>query len=87
MIAKDLLSLLVCPESRTPVHQAEAEVLAQLNDAIAKGSVSNREGQPVTERLDEALVREDGAVLYPVRDGIPVMLIGESIALEAIHEA
>ena len=41
----------------------------------------------ITEPLEEALVREDGAILYPVRDGIPVMLIGESIALEAIHEA
>jgi uncharacterized protein YbaR (Trm112 family) len=29
--------------------------------------------------LTEALVREDGAVLYPVRDGIPVMLIDESV--------
>jgi uncharacterized protein YbaR (Trm112 family) len=26
-------------------------------------------------------VREDGAVLYPVRDDIPIMLIDESIQL------
>lgn len=87
MIAKDLLNLLVCPEDRTPVHLAEPELLDRVNEGIARGSVVNREGQPVSEPLQEALVREDGAVLYPVRDGIPVMLIGESISLEAIHEA
>ncbi len=87
MIAKDLLSLLVCPEDRTPVHQAEDQLLARINEGIALGSVVNREGLAVTEPLDEALVRKDGAVLYPVRDGIPVMLIGESISLEAFHEA
>ena len=27
-------------------------------------------------------MREDGAVLYPVRDGIPIMLIGEGIPYE-----
>lgn len=87
MIAKDLLSLLVCPEDRTPVHEAEDALLARINEGIAQGSVLNREGQPVTEALSEGLVREDGAVLYPVRDGIPVMLIGESISLEAFQEA
>ena len=87
MIAKDLLSLLVCPEDRTPVHEAEASLLARVNEGISRGTVTNRDGQPVTEPLEEALVREDGAVLYPVRDGIPVMLIGESISLEAFHEA
>ena len=35
----------------------------------------------MTRVLSEALVREDGKVLYPVDDGIPVMLIEESIEL------
>jgi uncharacterized protein YbaR (Trm112 family) len=29
----------------------------------------------------EGLVREDGKVLYPVDDGIPVMLVEQSIPL------
>ena len=36
----------------------------------------NPEAFPV---LSEALIREDGRVLYPVDDGIPVMLVEESI--------
>jgi uncharacterized protein YbaR (Trm112 family) len=38
----------------------------------------------VTEGIDEALVRADGRVLFPVRDGIPIMLIDQSIDLEGL---
>jgi uncharacterized protein YbaR (Trm112 family) len=37
----------------------------------------------VSEPITEGLVREDGKILYVVDDGIPVMLIEESIELEA----
>ena len=37
----------------------------------------------MTASLSEGLVREDGKILYPVDDGIPVMLIDEAIALDA----
>ena len=40
-----------------------------------------RGGEPVEKELTEALIREDGQVLYPVDEGIPVMLIDESIEL------
>jgi uncharacterized protein YbaR (Trm112 family) len=43
--------------------------------------VSNRGGVAVSDALVEALVREDGALLYPVRDDIPIMLVDESIPL------
>jgi len=87
MISDQLLNLLVCPENRTPVREAEAPLIESLNERIANGRLVTREGQTVTEPLDGGLVREDGAVLYPVREGIPVMLIGESISLEDVHEA
>ena len=86
MISKDLLQLLVCPENRTPVHEADASLISQLNERIGRGDLVNREGRAVTEALEGGLVREDGTLLYPVREGIPVMLLGEAIVLEATHE-
>ena len=44
-------------------------------------SLRNRGGDPVEKEIGEGLIREDGRVLYPVDDGIPVMLVDESIEL------
>ncbi len=81
MVDAELLEILVCPEDKTPVTLATADVLATLNARIATGGVKTRGGAPVTESVTEGLVRADGRYLYPVRDDIPVMLIDEAIAL------
>ena len=82
MIDKELLDILACPETKEPVHLAEAEMLAALNDRIERGEVKNRAGKTVEEKIDGGLVREDGAYLYPIEDEIPIMLIDEAIALK-----
>ena len=76
-----LLSILACPEDKTPVTLAADDVVAGINDAIGAGTLSNRGGDKVTEAIEAGLVREDGKYLYPVRDDIPVMLIEEAIEL------
>lgn len=81
MIDQSLLEILVCPETKQPLRVADTELLARLNASIAEGSVENRGGDVVSEPVEEALVREDGSYLYPVRDDIPIMLIDESIPL------
>lgn len=80
-VSEELLEILVCPESRQPLHPASREELDALNARAASGTLRNRGGEAVKGPLEEALVREDGRVLYPVDDGIPVMLIEESIEL------
>ena len=77
----ELLEILVCPESKQPVSSASEEVLAKVNAEISAGRLRNRGGEKVEEAISEGLVREDGKILYPVDDGIPVMLIEESIEL------
>jgi uncharacterized protein YbaR (Trm112 family) len=80
-VSADLVEILICPESKQPVALASAEQLAALNEKIREGSLRNRGGGKVEQELREGLVREDGRVLYPVNDGIPVMLIDEAIEL------
>ena len=78
MIDKTLLDILVCPETKQPLLVAQQDLLERVNASIAAGSTTNRGGDAVNEGLEEALVREDGGVLYPVRDGIPIMLVDEA---------
>lgn len=79
MIDAELLAMLCCPESRQDLRLAEAGEVAKLNEAIRAGQLRNRGGQPVGEAIDGALVRADGRWAYPIRDGIPVMLIDEAL--------
>jgi len=39
------------------------------------------------DSLREALVTDDGKLMYPVNDGIPVLLEGESVSLDQLKGA
>lgn len=60
-------------------------MLARVNSAIQAGKVSNRDGALLAESLSEALVTDDNKVLYPITNGIPVLLEGESVSMEQIE--
>jgi len=84
MVDSELLDILVCPETKQSVTAAGPEVLARLNQAIREGYLENQGGEKVIGTIDEGLVREDGKVLYPVREDIPVMLLDEAIRLDSL---
>jgi uncharacterized protein len=81
MVDASLVQILACPETHQPVRVADEATVARVNAAISAGTVTNRNGVSVSEAIQTGLIREDGAYLYPVRDEIPVMLIGEAIPL------
>jgi uncharacterized protein YbaR (Trm112 family) len=83
MIDRELLDILVCPETKQPVRLADEALVARLNASITAGGVNNRAGEAVVEVVAGGLVREDGKLLYPVRDDIPIMLIDEAIYLDS----
>jgi uncharacterized protein YbaR (Trm112 family) len=81
MIDSELLKILCCPDTHQEVRLAEPAVIEKLNSQIATGTVTNRAGQRVMEKVDGGLIRADGKLLYPIRRGIPVMLVDEGIPL------
>ena len=84
MVNSELLEILVCPETMQTLKHADAKTLARVNQAVEDGSLENQGGDRVKDPIEEGLVREDGKVLYPVRDDIPVMLLDEAIRLDSL---
>lgn len=81
MIDPQLLEILCCPETRQDVALAPSSLIDDLNGRAEAGTLVNRAGTAVREKLDGGLLRADGKVLYPIREDIPVMLIDEAILL------
>ena len=82
---KRLLTILRCPVTHKGLSLAGSDLLARVNAAIEAGEVSNREGNLLSEPLEEALVTDDEKLIYPVTSGIPVLLEGESISLDHVN--
>lgn len=81
---KRLLTILRCPVSHKGLSVLKKETLERLNAAIENGEVKNREGVQLGAALDEALITDDGKRVYPIADGIPVLLEGEAIGMEQL---
>jgi len=74
-----LLDILRCPETQQTLTEAPVELVDALNRRIQAGQIMTRSGQTVSEPIDGGLLRQDGTALYPLRDGIPILLIEESL--------
>lgn len=81
---KRLLTILRCPVSHKGLAVLKKDRLAQVNAAIEAGNIVTHDGSKLAEPLDEALVTDDGKVIYPVADGIPVLLEDQSISMEQL---
>ncbi len=76
---KRLLDIICCPVTKLPLQLLDSEHLATLNATISAGQLRNHASEPLPATLSEALVTRNGRLVYPIRDGIPVLLEEESI--------
>ena len=81
---KRLLTILRCPVSHKGLSVLKKDKLARINAAIDAGELVNHEGSTVATAMTEALITDDGKRIYPVDDGIPVLLEDESISMEQL---
>jgi uncharacterized protein YbaR (Trm112 family) len=86
MIRDEFLELLRCPLTHRPLRNADTRLVERLNGAIAAATLRSRDGELVTQPLESGLVDEGTTVLYAVRDGIPCLLVDESIPLNQFDE-
>jgi uncharacterized protein YbaR (Trm112 family) len=85
VFSKEFLAMVRCPENRQTLALADEALVAHLNRAVQAGTLKNRSGQTLAQTLDAAFVREDQAIVYPIIDGIPILLIDEGIPLEQVQ--
>jgi len=81
-----LLEILCCPVSKTPLVRMPTDKLKKLNAAISAGEVQYVHGEPVKEVLREGLMTEDGRVIYPVVEEIPMLLEEKGIGTTQLRE-
>jgi len=60
------------------------DLVRRINAAIRDGRLTNLAGKRLEETIDGGLVREDGALLYPIIDDIPVLLRDDAISLDEL---
>ena len=78
-INPELLKILVCPETHQSLSLCAQPLLVDINTKISAGKLKTKGGAIVKDALQAALIRQDGQVLYPIKDEIPVLLVDEGI--------
>jgi uncharacterized protein YbaR (Trm112 family) len=74
-------TFLRCPQTRQPLRPIDSAKLDELNESIRSGALKNEAGVLVDQTLDSALIREDDTIVYPIRDGVPNLLIADRILI------
>ena len=76
-----LLEIIYCPETHQPLRRADVELVTNLNQRIEAGTLFDRVEEKVGQKIDGGLLREDGKILYPIRQNIPTLLIEQGSPL------
>ncbi len=81
MLAPKLLEILACPKTKQGLRLASDNELERLNAAVKASTLKTTAGATVSESLQAALVREDGRIAFPIRDGIPILLFEDALQI------
>ena len=72
--------MLRCPITKNPLRELSASEIKEANSRIANGDLLHFDGTLVRREMTEGLVSSDGQYVYPVEEGIFVLLQNLAIA-------
>lgn len=81
------LSALRCPVTKRPIELLSKKSLDALNSKILQASVTDNGGRVLSAELEQALITDTGTTIYPMINGVPVLIEAEGIAAVQIVEA
>lgn len=84
MLDPDLLSLLRCPITHSPLSVASPTVLGQINQLIDQRQLKTRQQLTVENSLSGALLNSDCSWALPVHGDIPNLIPGDALDLSQI---
>jgi uncharacterized protein YbaR (Trm112 family) len=73
-----LLEILCAPLTHAVLRFASPAELRLINSRVRSRLIRNRAGLTLDRELEGCLVCELGTICYPIRDGFPVLISGES---------
>jgi len=85
-IPDHLLDILCCPVSHQPLLPLTGDKLKRINRAIATGEIQNVDHEIIRDPLQSALITRDQKVIYPIVDGIPVLIAENGIGTTQLKQ-
>ena len=82
-IDAEILAIICCPDTHQDLTLINSNQLAFLNSLKSESKLQHRNGDLVNYDLSGGLMRSDQEVIYPIREGIPVLLSEEAILVDA----
>lgn len=79
----EFLQMLRCPKTRKPMRMATESELRHLNRRIADKQLVDASGRARELTVVAGLVPEGEPLLYPIEEGIPILLIDDALPLHA----
>ncbi|MEO9592899.1 Trm112 family protein [Rhodopirellula bahusiensis] len=86
MITPDILPILRCPADGGQLTLADDPLIQRVNKAITEGTARDQLDERVTDPIEGGLVNSQVDRLYPIRGGIPTLIVDEAIGLTGISE-
>ncbi len=84
MLQPEVLAILCCPDDGSALAPANDALVAEINNVIRRCQLHNRAGRLVKQMLDAGLTNSAGDLVYPIMDGIPILVREEAIPLDQL---